>query len=251
MRLEADRMVNMRDCSEDSRHRNDRRAQRVRARREQSRSVLDERVLRHGATCGTTTASPTIGIARDIERVPIERLRPSTASTTSPTTPSLIVAGKFDEAQALAAAWRKTSAPIPRPTRKLDADLHRGAAAGRRAHRGAAPRRATCRSVGAAYHIPAAAHPDSAALSLLGALICASSRPAASTRALVEIEARHQRRRRMRTADARSRLADDFGDLADGRARVARRRAPISSSPRCESLCGRPSTGVMKSDEVE
>src|SRR6476659_24747 len=62
----------------------------------------------------------TIGNFSDIERVPIENLQAFYKKYYQPDNVVLIVAGKFDEAKALALIT-KHFGPIPRPTRKLDA----------------------------------------------------------------------------------------------------------------------------------
>ena len=74
----------------------------------------------------------TIGNRSDIERVPIDNLQAFYKKYYQPDNVVLIVAGKFDEAKALALV-EKYFGSIPKPTRKLDADLHRGAGPGRRA----------------------------------------------------------------------------------------------------------------------
>ena len=61
----------------------------------------------------------TIGNRSDIERVPIENLRAFYKKFYQPDNIVLIVAGKFDEAKALALVQKYFGA-IPRPTRKLD-----------------------------------------------------------------------------------------------------------------------------------
>ena len=84
----------------------------------------------------------------------------------------LIVAGKFDEAKALALV-EKYLGSIPKPTRKLDATYTEEPAQD-------GERTVTLRRVGAvgsagvAYHVPAASHADWAPLSLLGGIISQS-----------------------------------------------------------------------------
>ncbi|HEY1378048.1 MAG TPA: pitrilysin family protein [Gemmataceae bacterium] len=111
----------------------------------------------------------TIGNRSDIERVPIENLQAFYKKYYQPDNVVLIVAGKFDEAKALALV-EKYLGSIPKPPRSLDATyteeppqdgertvtLRRVGAVG---------------SVGVAYHVPAAAHADWAPLSLLGGLL--------------------------------------------------------------------------------
>ena len=114
----------------------------------------------------------TIGSRSDIERVPIENLQAFYKKYYQPDNVVLIVAGKFDEAKALALV-EKYLGSIPKPTRKLDATyteeppqdgertvtLRRVGAVG---------------SVGVAYHVPSASHADWAPLSLLGGIISQS-----------------------------------------------------------------------------
>jgi zinc protease len=111
----------------------------------------------------------TIGNRSDIERVPIENLQAFYKKFYQPDNCVLIVAGKFDEAKALALA-EKYLGSIPRPTRKLDNTYtEEPAQDGERTvilrRVGGAP------AVGVAYHIPSAVHPDWAPLSLLSSII--------------------------------------------------------------------------------
>ncbi len=115
----------------------------------------------------------TIGNRSDIERVPIENLQAFYKKYYQPDNVVLIVAGKFEEPKALALV-QKYLGSIPRPKRKLDdtyteeppQDGERVVVL-RRVGAGA--------SVGVAYHIPSAAHPDWAPLDLVGGII--SQRP--------------------------------------------------------------------------
>ncbi len=114
----------------------------------------------------------TIGSRADIERVPIENLQAFYKKYYQPDNVVLIVAGKFDEAKALALV-EKYLGSIPKPTRRLDATyteeppqdgertvtLRRVGAVG---------------SVGVAYHVPSASQADWAPLSLLGGIISQS-----------------------------------------------------------------------------
>ena len=111
----------------------------------------------------------TIGNRSDIERVPIDNLRAFYKKYYQPDNVVLIVAGKFEEAKALALV-EKHLGSIPKPERKLDATyteeppqdgertvmLRRVGAVG---------------SVGVAYHVPSSSHADWAPLSLLGGII--------------------------------------------------------------------------------
>ena len=60
----------------------------------------------------------TIGSRSDIERVPVDNLRAFYRRYYQPDNAILVIAGKFDQAQALQLVG-KTFGPIPRPTRKL------------------------------------------------------------------------------------------------------------------------------------
>jgi zinc protease len=114
----------------------------------------------------------TIGNRSDIERVPIDNLRAFYKKYYQPDNCVLIVAGKFDEAKALALV-QKYLGSIPKPDRVLDQTyteeppqdgerlvvLRRVGAVG---------------SVGVAYHIPSSKHPDWAPLNLLGGILSQS-----------------------------------------------------------------------------
>lgn len=108
---------------------------------------------------------PTIGARSDIENVPIERLQAFYRKFYQPDNAVLLVAGKFDPARTLGLIARKFG-PLARPERTLPAiytvePTQDG------------ERQVTVRRVGdaqlvvAAYHIPAGAHPDSAAVTVL------------------------------------------------------------------------------------
>src|SRR3954447_24342804 len=134
-------------------------------------SVLNERITA-AAYEWHNYGKTTIGNRADIERVPIENLQAFYKKYYQPDNVVLIVAGKFEEAKALALV-EKYLGSIPKPARVLDATyteeppqdgertvtLRRVGAVG---------------SVGIAYHVPAAAHGDWAPLSLLGGLISQS-----------------------------------------------------------------------------
>src|SRR5439155_27130942 len=81
----------------------------------------------------------------------------------------LIVAGKFDEAKALDLV-RKYLGAIPKPKRKLD-DTYTEEPAQDGERTVVLRRVGKVGSVGAVYHIPAAAHADWAALEILGAVL--------------------------------------------------------------------------------
>ena len=114
----------------------------------------------------------TIGSRSDIERVPIENLQAFYKKYYQPDNMVLIVAGKFEEALALALV-EKHLGSIPKPPRKLDATYTEEPPQD-------GERTVTLRRVGAvgsagvAYHVPAASHADWAPLSLLGGIISQS-----------------------------------------------------------------------------
>lgn len=107
----------------------------------------------------------TIGNRADIERVPIDRLKKFYQKYYQPDNAVLIVAGKFDQAEALKLI-NQYFGTIPRPERKLDATYteeppQEGERVVTLRRVGEVP------VVGVVYHIPAAAHKDMAALDVL------------------------------------------------------------------------------------
>src|SRR3989454_6658795 len=81
-------------------------------------SVLTERI-ESAAYDWHNYGKSTIGNRSDIERVPVENLRAFYKKYYQPDNIVLVVAGKFEEAKALALVQKYFGA-IPRPTRKLD-----------------------------------------------------------------------------------------------------------------------------------
>ncbi len=136
--------------------------------------VLSERVwstayLWHGY------GRSTIGARSDIEKVPIERLKAYYQRYYQPDNAMLVVAGKVDEPRVLALIAQKFG-PIPKPVRSLDRGnmiyptyTEEPVQDGERA--------VTLRRTGdvqvamAAYHVPAAAHPDFAAVDVLARVL--------------------------------------------------------------------------------
>jgi zinc protease len=111
----------------------------------------------------------TIGNRTDIERVPIDNLRAFYKKYYQPDNIVLIVAGKFEEAKALALVG-KYFGPIPRPERKLPATYTEEPP--QDGERSVTLRRVgDVSAVGVAWHIPAAAHPDAAALEVLAGIL--------------------------------------------------------------------------------
>jgi zinc protease len=111
----------------------------------------------------------TIGNRSDIERVPIQNLQAFYKKYYQPDNVVLIVAGKFDEAKALALV-QKYLGSIPKPARKLD-DTYTEEPAQDGERTVILRRVGTVGSVGVVYHTPSAAHADWAALNLLGGIL--------------------------------------------------------------------------------
>jgi zinc protease len=110
-----------------------------------------------------------IGNRSDIERVPIDRLAAFYQKFYQPDNAILVVAGRFDEAKTL--TWiNETVGKVPRPTRKLDQTYTVEPTQD-------GDRTVTLRRVGdtqsivALYHIPAASHPDAAAIEVLSGVL--------------------------------------------------------------------------------
>ena len=103
-------------------------------------SVLSERVAAT-AYLWHNYGKSTIGSKEDIEKVPVDRLAAFYAKFYQPDDAVLVVTGRIDEAKTLQMI-AESMGKLPRPTRVLDRDLHRGARAGRRAVRDAATGRA-------------------------------------------------------------------------------------------------------------
>lgn len=131
-------------------------------------NVLEERVLR-AAYIWHAYGRPVIGARSDIENVPIEALQAFYRKYYQPDNASLVVAGKFDPDQTLAAV-NATFGAVPKPTRKLtptytEEPVQDG------------ERSVTLRRTGGeqielmAYHIPASGHPDLAAIEVLIGLL--------------------------------------------------------------------------------
>src|SRR5439155_20363131 len=111
----------------------------------------------------------TIGNRSDIERVPIENLKAFYKQHYQPDNVVLIVAGKFEEAKALALV-QKYLGSIPKPTRRLD-DTYTEEPPQDGERTVILRRVGAVGSVGIVYHIPSAGHEDWAALNLLGSIV--------------------------------------------------------------------------------
>jgi zinc protease len=127
-------------------------------------NVLEERVL-STAYLWHAYGRAVIGTRSDIEKVPIAALQAFYRKYYQPDNAMLVLAGKFDQDQALAAI-NATFGAIPKPTRTLTPSYTEEPAQD-------GEREVTLRRTGGtqiemmAYHIPAASHPDMAALQIL------------------------------------------------------------------------------------
>jgi zinc protease len=130
--------------------------------------VLDERVM-STAFLWHNYGKSTIGSKSDIENVPIERLQAFYKKYYRPDNAVLVVAGQFDEQKALALVSKYLGA-VSRPAEPVPVTytvepIQDG------------EREVTLRRVGdvqsmmLAYHVPAAAHPDTTALTVLGRIL--------------------------------------------------------------------------------
>ena len=129
-----------------------------------AQNVLEERVIAT-AYLWHNYGKSVIGSRADIERVPIDRLAAFYRKYYQPDNAVLVIAGQFDVSKALAMV-ADTIGAIPRPARTLDATYTIEPAQD-------GERFVELRRVGstpvvmAAWHGPALAHPDSAALEVL------------------------------------------------------------------------------------
>ncbi len=182
IRLEADRLVNSYVKREDLASEMTVVRNEFERGENNAQGVLLERVAA-AAYLWHNYGKSTIGNRSDIERVPIENLKAFYKKYYQPDNVVLIVAGKFEEARALALVQKYLGA-IPRPARKLTNTYTEEPAQD-------GERLVTLRRVGkvgsvaVVYHTPAAAHPDWAPLNLLAGLL--TQRPDGRLyRALVE-----------------------------------------------------------------
>jgi zinc protease len=145
--------------------------------------ILEERVL-STAYLWHNYGKSTIGSRADIEKVPIDRLAAFYRKYYQPDNAILVLAGQFDTSKALAEI-AGTIGALPRPTRKLDEpytvepvqDGERTIEL-RRVGNG--------QQVMMAWHVPAMAHPDSAALEVLGGILNGANGTGRLTKALVD-----------------------------------------------------------------
>jgi zinc protease len=115
--LEADRMVNSKIAAEDLKSEFSVVRNEFEIGENSPESILEERML-SSAYLWHNYGKSTIGSRSDIERVPIDALRAFYQRFYQPDNAMLVVAGKFDEAQALKLVEQKFG-KIPRPKRKL------------------------------------------------------------------------------------------------------------------------------------
>src|SRR5580704_4802896 len=145
--------------------------------------VLDERVLAT-AYLWHNYGKSVIGSLADIEKVPIDRLAAFYQKYYQPDNAVLIVGGQFDEAKTLTMIADSVG-KIPRPARKLDTTYTTEPAQD-------GERTVELRRVGnnqnliLAYHGPAMAHPDAAALEVAAGIMNGSGGTGRLYKALVD-----------------------------------------------------------------
>jgi zinc protease len=111
----------------------------------------------------------TIGARADVENMPIERLQAFYRTHYRPDNATLLVAGRIDPAATLAKV-AAAFGPIKRPAEPVQATYTREPV--QDGEREVVVRRVgDTRLIGLNYHLPAAAHPDSAALDVLGQVL--------------------------------------------------------------------------------
>jgi len=130
--------------------------------------VLAQRVL-STAYLWHNYGKDTIGSRADIENVPIDRLQAFYRTYYQPDNAYLLVAGRFDEAKALAKIARIFGA-IPRPKRALP-KIYTVEPAQDGERRVLLRRVGDVQALAVSYHVPSAAHPDSAAVDALGLIL--------------------------------------------------------------------------------
>lgn len=131
-------------------------------------NILEERVL-STAYLWHNYGHSTIGSREDIEHVPIDRLQAFYRNYYQPDNAVLLIAGKFDEANALGHVVSAFGS-IPRPTRKLQ--LTYTVEPVQDGERFVTLRRVgDVQSLCMLYHVPATAHPDYAAVQVLARIL--------------------------------------------------------------------------------
>jgi len=145
--------------------------------------ILDERVLAT-AYLWHNYGKSVIGSLADIEKVPIDRLAAFYQKYYQPDNAVLIVGGQIDPAKTLAMI-ADSLGKIPRPTRKLDATYTTEPA--QDGERTVELRRVgTGQNLIMAYHGPAMAHPDAAALEVVAGIMNGSGGTGRLYKALVD-----------------------------------------------------------------
>jgi zinc protease len=145
--------------------------------------VLQERVM-STAFLWHNYGKSTIGSLADIEKVPIDRLAAFYTKYYQPDNAVLVISGQIDPAKTLAMVASSVGA-LPRPTRKLDATYTTEPAQD-------GERTVELRRVGngqnlfMAYHGPAMAHPDAAALEVVLGIMNGSGGTGRLYKALVD-----------------------------------------------------------------
>jgi zinc protease len=133
--------------------------------------VLEERVLA-AAYNFHNYGKTVIGNRTDVERVPVENLAVFYKKYYQPDNADLIIAGQFDESKALAMV-AQTLGAIPRPDRVLKQPYTSEPT--QEGERSVILRRVgNIQAVMAAYHIPAALHPDAAPLQVAAQVLGAN-----------------------------------------------------------------------------
>ncbi len=127
-------------------------------------AILGERVL-STAFLWHNYGHSTIGARADLENVPIDRLQAFYRTYYQPDNAYLLVAGKFDETKTLALVSTIFSG-IPKPTRPLPR-TYTAEPVQDGERRVELKRVGDVQFVAVAYHVPAGAHPDAAAVALL------------------------------------------------------------------------------------
>ena len=141
-------------------------------------NILQERVI-STAFLWHNYGKSVIGSRADIERVPIDRLAAFYRKYYQPDNAVLVIAGQFDASRALAMV-ADTLGRLPKPSRVLDEPYTVEPV--QDGERYVELRRVgTNQAVVAAWHAPALAHPDSAAIEVLGGILSSGGRGGAGT----------------------------------------------------------------------
>ena len=168
IRMEADRMMNSYIKAEDLASEMTVVRNEFESGENSPRAILDQRMTAVAFEWHNYGKS-TIGNRSDIERVPLPKLREFYRRHYQPDNAMVVVAGRFDEEQALEYVQRYFGS-IPRPERKLDRTYTEEPA--QDGQRTVELRRVgSVGIVGLAYHIPAGPHPEYVAADVLGYIL--------------------------------------------------------------------------------